>query len=172
MRVLSSYLMCFCLFSKQVGWDESSVGERKNRVSIWDIELVATPFFICPPPFSRTKHPQFPGMLDKIYPSTLINIELSRQKIWGILVPFIKSLSYGPFVTDVICCIFKNCCSVFCSLFPSMYLLVSNWIWYHSDLFAISMPYELVCIVYIVFEKTWKFSICCFFDSFRFCSFR
>ena len=45
MRVLSSYLMCFCLFPKQVGWDESSAGERNNRVSIWDIDPIATAFF-------------------------------------------------------------------------------------------------------------------------------
>jgi hypothetical protein len=47
----------------QVGWDESSAGERQNRVSIWEIEPVATPFFICPPPFFRPKRPRQPGML-------------------------------------------------------------------------------------------------------------
>ena len=171
MTVLSSHLMCFCLFSKQVGWDESSVGERHNQVSIWDIELVSTPFSIFPPPFFRPKHPWQFGMMGKIYPSTLINIELSRYKIWGILVSFIKLLLYGPFSTDVICCIFKNCCSAFCYLFPLLYFWVSNWRLYHADLFSISMPYELVCIVCIVFEKTWKFIICCFFNSFLFCSF-
>ncbi|KAJ1698213.1 hypothetical protein LUZ63_006725 [Rhynchospora breviuscula] len=39
----------------QVGWDESAAGERRNRVSIWEIEPVAAPFFICPPPFFSTK---------------------------------------------------------------------------------------------------------------------
>ncbi|KAH9305874.1 hypothetical protein KI387_010278, partial [Taxus chinensis] len=48
----------------QVGWDESSAGEKQNRVSIWEIEPVATPFFICPPPFFRPKRPRQPGMLD------------------------------------------------------------------------------------------------------------
>ncbi|XP_043712853.1 auxin response factor 19-like isoform X2 [Telopea speciosissima] len=48
----------------QVGWDESTAGERRNRVSIWEIEPVAAPFFICPPPFLRSKRPRQPGMLD------------------------------------------------------------------------------------------------------------
>ncbi|KZV18270.1 auxin response factor 19-like [Dorcoceras hygrometricum] len=49
----------------QVGWDESTVGERRNRVSIWEIEPVTAPFFICPsPPFIRSKRPRQPGMPD------------------------------------------------------------------------------------------------------------
>ncbi|KAK4369190.1 hypothetical protein RND71_012982 [Anisodus tanguticus] len=49
----------------QVGWDESTAGERRNRVSIWDIEPVTAPFFICPtPPFFRSKRPRLPGMPD------------------------------------------------------------------------------------------------------------
>ncbi|RZC71924.1 hypothetical protein C5167_035097 [Papaver somniferum] len=48
----------------QVGWDESTAGERRNRVSLWDIEPVAAPFFICPPPFFRSKRPRQPGMPD------------------------------------------------------------------------------------------------------------
>ncbi|XP_061951385.1 auxin response factor 19-like isoform X1 [Populus nigra] len=48
----------------QVGWDESTAGERRNRVSIWEIEPVTAPFFICPPPFFRSKHPRQPGMPD------------------------------------------------------------------------------------------------------------
>lgn len=48
----------------QVGWDESAPGERRNRVSIWEIEPVAAPFFICPPPFFRTKRLRQPGMPD------------------------------------------------------------------------------------------------------------
>ncbi|XP_058761320.1 auxin response factor 19-like isoform X1 [Vicia villosa] len=46
----------------QVGWDESTAGERPSRVSIWDIEPVVTPFYICPPPFFRPKFPKQPGM--------------------------------------------------------------------------------------------------------------
>ncbi|XP_058113500.1 auxin response factor 19-like [Magnolia sinica] len=46
----------------QVGWDESTAGERRNRVSIWEIEPVAAPFFIYPPPFFRSKCPRQPGM--------------------------------------------------------------------------------------------------------------
>ncbi|KAK6941221.1 Auxin response factor domain [Dillenia turbinata] len=48
----------------QVGWDESTAGERRNRVSIWEIEPVTAPFFICPPPFFRSKRPRHPGMPD------------------------------------------------------------------------------------------------------------
>ncbi|KAK9097687.1 hypothetical protein Syun_024732 [Stephania yunnanensis] len=48
----------------QVGWDESTAGERRNRVSIWEIEPVAAPFFICPTPFFRSKRPRQPGMPD------------------------------------------------------------------------------------------------------------
>ncbi|OEL33555.1 Auxin response factor 19 [Dichanthelium oligosanthes] len=42
----------------QVGWDESAAGERRNRVSIWEIEPVAAPFFMCPPPFFGSKRPR------------------------------------------------------------------------------------------------------------------
>ncbi|XP_051149641.1 auxin response factor 19-like isoform X2 [Andrographis paniculata] len=49
----------------QVGWDESAAGERRNRVSIWEIEPVTAPFFICPSqPFFRAKRPRQPGMPD------------------------------------------------------------------------------------------------------------
>ncbi|XP_010462788.1 PREDICTED: auxin response factor 19-like [Camelina sativa] len=49
---------------KQVGWDESTAGDRPSRVSIWEIEPVITPFYICPPPFFRPKYPRQPGMPD------------------------------------------------------------------------------------------------------------
>ncbi|MQL92192.1 hypothetical protein Taro_024815 [Colocasia esculenta] len=42
----------------QVGWDESAAGERRNRVSMWEIEPVQAPFFICPPSFLGSKHPR------------------------------------------------------------------------------------------------------------------
>ncbi|PWA56549.1 Aux/IAA-ARF-dimerization [Artemisia annua] len=43
----------------QVGWDEATAGERRNRVSIWEIEPVTAPFFICPtPPFYQAKRPR------------------------------------------------------------------------------------------------------------------
>ncbi|XP_022842836.1 auxin response factor 19-like isoform X1 [Olea europaea var. sylvestris] len=49
----------------QVGWDESTAPERRNRVSIWEIEPVTAPFFICPTtPFIRSKRPRQPGMPD------------------------------------------------------------------------------------------------------------
>lgn len=48
----------------QVGWDESTAGEKRTRVSIWEIEPVTAPFFICPPPFFRSKRPRQPGMPD------------------------------------------------------------------------------------------------------------
>ncbi|KAJ4953243.1 hypothetical protein NE237_030075 [Protea cynaroides] len=48
----------------QVGWDESTAGERPSRVSIWEIDPVTTPFYICAPPFFRTNLPIQPGMPD------------------------------------------------------------------------------------------------------------
>ncbi|XP_038698692.1 auxin response factor 7-like isoform X2 [Tripterygium wilfordii] len=45
----------------QVGWDESTAGDRPSRVSIWEIEPVVTPFYICPP-FFRPKFQKQPGM--------------------------------------------------------------------------------------------------------------
>ncbi|XP_017649495.1 auxin response factor 7-like isoform X4 [Gossypium arboreum] len=48
----------------QVGWDESTAGERPRRVSVWEIEPVVSPFFICPPPFFRPRFPKQPGMPD------------------------------------------------------------------------------------------------------------
>ncbi|XP_008792838.3 LOW QUALITY PROTEIN: auxin response factor 16-like [Phoenix dactylifera] len=48
----------------QVGWDESTATERRTRVSIWEIEPVATPFYICPPPFFKPKFSKQPGMPD------------------------------------------------------------------------------------------------------------
>ncbi|KAL6508470.1 hypothetical protein OROHE_021603 [Orobanche hederae] len=49
----------------QVGWDESAGGERRSRVSTWEIEPVTAPFFICPtPPLYRSKCPRIPGMPD------------------------------------------------------------------------------------------------------------
>jgi len=49
----------------QVGWDESTAGEKRGRVSIWEIEPVTAPFFLCPPPFFRSKRPRQPGMPGK-----------------------------------------------------------------------------------------------------------
>ncbi|GAB4853673.1 Auxin response factor 19 [Ancistrocladus abbreviatus] len=48
----------------QVGWDESAAGERPSRVSIWEIEPVLTPFYICPPPFFRPRFSKQPGLPD------------------------------------------------------------------------------------------------------------
>uniref|UniRef100_A0A7N0ZSH9 Auxin response factor n=1 Tax=Kalanchoe fedtschenkoi TaxID=63787 RepID=A0A7N0ZSH9_KALFE len=49
----------------QVGWDEENTGEKCHRVSIWDIEPVTAPYFICPPPFIRFKRPRQIGMPDE-----------------------------------------------------------------------------------------------------------
>ncbi|CAA2970149.1 auxin response factor 19-like [Olea europaea subsp. europaea] len=49
----------------QVGWDESNAGEKRNRVSIWEIEPITAPFFICPTtPLFRSKRPRQLGMSD------------------------------------------------------------------------------------------------------------
>lgn len=69
-----------CFFPLQVGWDESTASERRTRVSIWEIEPVATPFYICPPPFFRPKLPKQAGMpgTDNIVASTIHEIILSN----------------------------------------------------------------------------------------------
>ncbi|THU58023.1 hypothetical protein C4D60_Mb03t09750 [Musa balbisiana] len=48
----------------QVGWDESTATERRTRVSIWEIEPLATPFYLCPPPFFGRNFPEAPGVPD------------------------------------------------------------------------------------------------------------
>ncbi|KAJ8500377.1 hypothetical protein OPV22_010929 [Ensete ventricosum] len=48
----------------QVGWDESTATERRTRVSIWEIEPLATPFYLCQPPFFRHNFPEEPGVPD------------------------------------------------------------------------------------------------------------
>jgi hypothetical protein len=49
-------------FLLQVGWDESAAGERRNRVSMWEIEPITAPFFMCPQPFFGVKRPRQIGM--------------------------------------------------------------------------------------------------------------
>lgn len=48
----------------QVGWDESTAADRPTRVSLWEIEPVANPFYICPPPFYKPKFPKQPWLPD------------------------------------------------------------------------------------------------------------
>ncbi|CAM8902162.1 unnamed protein product [Rhodiola kirilowii] len=48
----------------QVGWDESTAGDRPSRVSLWEIEPVVSPFYLCPPPFFRPKFPKEAGFPD------------------------------------------------------------------------------------------------------------
>ncbi|XP_022937744.1 auxin response factor 19-like [Cucurbita moschata] len=74
----------------QVGWDESTGGERRNRVSIWEIEPVIAPFFICPPPFFRSKRPRQPGMpddessdLDSIFKRTMFGDDFCMKDPQG-----------------------------------------------------------------------------------------
>ncbi|XP_062093745.1 auxin response factor 19-like [Humulus lupulus] len=54
---LESKLTCCLLKFKNVGWDESIAGERRNRVSIWEIEPVTAPFLIFPLHFSDQNVP-------------------------------------------------------------------------------------------------------------------
>jgi hypothetical protein len=68
---LMTVLVCILLFMLylihrfnviwKVGWDESAAGERRNRVSMWEIEPIAAPFFICPQPFFGVKRPRQSG---------------------------------------------------------------------------------------------------------------
>lgn len=49
----------------QVDWDESTAGEKPNRLSIWEIEPVIAPVFICPESsFFRMKRPRESGIPD------------------------------------------------------------------------------------------------------------
>lgn len=54
-------VLCSCVLmmqTMQVGWDESTAGERQRRVSLWEIEPLTTPFLLCPPPLTfRAKRP-------------------------------------------------------------------------------------------------------------------
>lgn len=61
-QLIVDFLSILLDICTQVGWDESTAGERRNRVSVWEIEPVTAPFFICPPPFLRPKRPRLPGM--------------------------------------------------------------------------------------------------------------
>jgi hypothetical protein len=42
----------------QVGWDESTAGEKQRRVSLWEIEPLTAPFLLCPPIALRSKRPR------------------------------------------------------------------------------------------------------------------
>lgn len=77
------------LFIKQVGWDESAAGERRNRVSIWEIEPVAAPFFICPPPFFGAKRPRQLGRLG--ITSTPLILYLLNYHLIGLLIQNVNS---------------------------------------------------------------------------------
>lgn len=70
--------------SLQVGWDESAAGERPSRVSIWEIEPVVTPFYMCPPPFFRQKFPQ-PGMPD-------VDTEIENAYKRGMAMPWLEDV--------------------------------------------------------------------------------
>ncbi|CAF2367645.1 unnamed protein product [Brassica napus] len=63
----------------QIGWDESAAGDRPSRVSVWDIEPVLTPFYICPPPFFRPRFAGQPGMPDD---ETDMESALKRAMPW------------------------------------------------------------------------------------------
>ncbi|KAL7091916.1 hypothetical protein ACP275_12G133100 [Erythranthe tilingii] len=79
----------------QVGWDESTAGERPSRVSIWEIEPVIAPFYMCPPPFFRPKFPKHSGFPDD--GSDLENI-FKRGMPWNITDDFgIKDASSSIF---------------------------------------------------------------------------
>lgn len=70
----------------QVGWDESTAGERQPRVSLWEIEPLTT-FPMYPSPFPlRLKRPWPPGL-----PSFhgIVNF-----KIWFIAQKFLFLLFY------------------------------------------------------------------------------
>lgn len=54
---MESVLVEDTLLVMQVGWDESTAGERQRRVSLWEIELLTT-FLVYPPTANwRLRHP-------------------------------------------------------------------------------------------------------------------
>ena len=60
----------------QVGWDESTAGERQPRVSLWEIEPLTT-FPMYPSPFPlRLKRP-WPTGLPSLYGTSDISILVS-----------------------------------------------------------------------------------------------
>ncbi|GJT81954.1 auxin response factor 19-like protein isoform X1 [Tanacetum coccineum] len=72
----------------QVGWDESTTGEKPNRVLVWEIKPVTAPFYICPTPFYGLNHPRQPGItedqsagLDNLYkrPRTSLGEDTSMK---------------------------------------------------------------------------------------------
>ncbi|CAA7407433.1 unnamed protein product [Spirodela intermedia] len=68
----------------QVEWDESAPGERRDRVSVWEIELVQAPFVICPSlPFPGSRQLRRPGLLadDGGDPTEMENL-LKRAAPW------------------------------------------------------------------------------------------
>ncbi|CAI9293141.1 unnamed protein product [Lactuca saligna] len=82
--------------SLQVGWDESAAGERPSRVSVWEIEPVVTPFYMCPPPFFRHK---FSQQQDG-------DMELENGYKRGMPMPWIEDV--GMNMKDASCSIFPG----------------------------------------------------------------
>lgn len=72
----------------KVGWDEATAGERRNRVSVWEIEPVTAPFFICPTtPFYQPKRSR-QGMLGTntiVMSYIFLLFSLSNGMEWNIL---------------------------------------------------------------------------------------
>lgn len=67
-------LLTMLPLSMQVGWDESTAGERQPRVSLWEIEPLTT-FPMYPSPFPlRLKRPWPPGLpsLHGIYAACIL----------------------------------------------------------------------------------------------------
>lgn len=68
----------------QVGWDESTAGERQPRVSLWEIEPLTT-FPMYPSLFPlRLKRPWYPGVssFQGISDATTIFISKFGFQIW------------------------------------------------------------------------------------------
>ncbi|KAK6142398.1 hypothetical protein DH2020_022746 [Rehmannia glutinosa] len=85
----------FCRF-RQVGWDESTAGERQPRVSLWEIEPLMT-FPMYPSPFSlRLKRPWPSGLPS--FPGLVYNSQL-RKFVFrgGIADQGIQSLNFQRF---------------------------------------------------------------------------
>lgn len=80
----------------QVGWDESTAGERPPRVSLWEIEPLTT-FPMYPSLFPlRVKHPWYSGLAalhGTLQMLMLVSITLSPKSLLLGLFPCIIAVS-------------------------------------------------------------------------------
>ncbi|CAK9864903.1 unnamed protein product [Sphagnum jensenii] len=76
----------------QVGWDQSTAGEKQWWVPLCKIEPLATPFLLCPPTALRSKRPrQFREDED---------LELLKSQLWSDSNNALSSLNFQGLAMD------------------------------------------------------------------------